>query len=232
MPGIDTPLALIKGTWFLMGSEDGEDNERPVHRVWVDTFELGACQVTNAEYAIFLQHTGHPPPPYLDDPTFSDPSQPVVAVSWLDAVSYCEWLRAVSGGRFRLPTEAEWECAARGGAEGMLYPWSDDAPQLQTGYATRRLTGPERGAQRAPNGYGLYDICENVHEWCSDWFRADYYAVSPERNPQGPEAGSRRVSRGGSWRHQITVTRCAARSSIPPTFKYTDYGFRIACGSK
>ena len=232
MPGIDTPLVLIRGTWFMMGSEDGADNERPVHRVWVDTFELGACQVTNAEYATFVQSTGHPPPPCRDDPRFSDPSQPVVAVSWIDAVRYCEWISDVTGRRFRLPTEAEWECAARGGAEGRRYPWGDDAPQLQPDYATRRLSGPERGAQRAPNGYGLYDICENVHEWCSDWFSADYYSVSPERNPRGPEAGSRRVSRGGSWRHQMTITRCAARSSIPPAFQYTDYGFRIACASE
>lgn len=232
MHGIETPLVLIEGTWFTMGSEAGQDNERPVHRLWVDTFELGACQVTNAEYALFLQATGHSPPPCLDTTGFSDPGQPVVAVSWFDAVRYCEWLSSVAGQRLRLPTEAEWECAARGGAEGRLYPWGDDAPQSQPDYATRKLLGPERVAQGAPNGYGLYDICENVHEWCSDWFGADYYSVSPENNPRGPETGSRRVSRGGSWRHQMTITRCGARSSIPPTSQYTDYGFRIACESE
>lgn len=80
-----------------------------------------------------------------------------------------------------------------------------------------------------PNGFGPYDICTNVHEWCKDWFGADYYASSPERNPRGPETGARRSSRGGSWRHHIKGTRCAARSSIPPQFKYADYGFRVAC---
>lgn len=229
-PRIETPLVpivpivLVKGTWFMMGSEEGGDNERPFHRVWVDTFGIGAYQVTNTEYASFVRSTGHSPPPGQDDPRLNDPNQPVVAVSWLDAVSYCEWLSNVAGSGFRLPTEAEWECAARAGAQGRRYPWGDDAPD----YAAQPLTGPECVGQRAPNGYGLYDACENVHEWCSDWYAADYYAVSPDRNPPGPETGSRRVSRGGSWRHRIRISRCAARSSLPPRFHYMDYGFRIA----
>lgn len=217
------PLVLIEGTWFLMGSED-RGEERPVHRVWVDTFELAATQVSNADYALFVQSTGHSPPPCLNAPNFDDPDQPVVAVSWIDAVSYCEWLSRVAGRRFRLPTEAEWECAARGGVDGKRYPWGDDAPDDRA----RPLTGPERVGRRAPNGFGLYDMCENVHEWCSDWYRADYYAVSPECNPRGPETGARRASRGGSWRHQIKISRCAARSSLPPDSRYTDYGFRVA----
>ena len=84
-------------------------------------------------------------------------------------------------------------------------------------------------AQYAPNAFGLYDICENVHEWCSDWYQADYYAISTERNPVGPDRGDRRASRGGSWRHHVKASRCAARSSIPPEFHYADYGFRVAC---
>lgn len=229
MTGLHAPLVLIKGAWFLMGSEDGADNERPVHRVWVDSFELGAWQVTNGEYAAFLQSTGHARPPCWEDPQFNDPDQPVVAVSWFEAVNYCQWLSSATGRHFRLPTEAEWECAARGEADRKLYPWGDDPPQSCPDYDTRWQSGPEPVACGAPNGFGLYDICENVHEWCSDWYRADYYSVSPDRNPRGPEAGSRRVSRGGSWRHQIKISRCAARSSIPPDFRYTDYGFRIAC---
>jgi len=90
------------------------------------------------------------------------------------------------------------------------------------------LIAPRTVAKTRPNTFGLYDMCENVHEWCSDWYGADYYRVSPDRNPQGPPAGTRRTSRGGSWRHQIKFTRCAARSSIPPEFRYADYGFRIA----
>ena len=205
-------LVRIEGSWFMMGSDDGEDNERPVHRVWVDSFEIAAFPVTNAEYALFA------PPPFANDPALNDANQPVIAVSWNDAMLYCEWL-----GSFRLPTEAEWEFAARGGLEGRRYPWGDDVPRD----SKRNLSGPDRVGQRAPNAYGLYDMCENVHEWCGDWYAAGYYAVSPSRNPGGPESGRRRVSRGGSWRHQVKITRCAARSSIPPEFRYTDYGFRI-----
>jgi formylglycine-generating enzyme required for sulfatase activity len=96
-------------------------------------------------------------------------------------------------------------------------------------YEKRWKKGPEPVAQYAANAFGLYDICENVHEWCSDWYKAGYYAESPERNPTGPDRGDRRASRGGSWRHHIKAARCASRSSIPPEFHYADYGFRVAC---
>ncbi len=212
-----------------MGSEEGTDNERPVHRVRVSAFALAASQVTNAEYALFLQSTGHPPPPFWSRTNFDHPTQPVVAVSWFDATGYCQWLSSVSGRRFRLPSEAEWECAARGGSEEKLYPWGNDPPQSRPHYDNRWINGPEPVGGSAPNAFGLYDMCENVHEWCSDWYAAGYYGIGPEDNPRGPESGLRRVSRGGSWRHQVKISRCAARSSIPPAFRYADYGFRVAC---
>jgi len=222
----------IAEAWFVMGSQrgsaDGQENERPPHRVHVDAFEIGACQVTNAEYRAFVEASGHAPPPHWHDHGFDDSEQPVVAVSWLDAVAYCDWQSQISGLRVRLPSEAEWECAARGGIEGARFPWGDDPPHSRPDYATRWLRGPEPVGRQAPNAFGLYDICENVHEWCSDWYGADYYASSPEHNPRGPETGARRVSRGGSWRHQIKISRCAARSSLPPESRYADYGFRIA----
>ena len=217
----------IEGGWFLMGSNVGQSVEGPVHRVWVDSFAMAATQVTVEEYARFLEATGNAPPPNWGDPNFSAPRQPVVAVSWFEAEAYCGWLSSVTGSRYRLPTEAEWERAARGGAEGRLFPWGDDPPTSRPNYDTRWRTGPEPVGQSEPNGYGLFDMCENVHEWCSDWFAADYYAISPDRNPQGPEEGQRKASRGGSWRHQIKIARCSARSSIPPEFKYADYGFRV-----
>ena len=212
-----------------MGSEVGQENELPVHRVWVDRFLLGARQVTHADYSSFLLATGAAPPPFWEDANFCHPEQPVVGVSWFEAVHFCDWLSSFTNRRFRLPTEAEWERAARGGEEGKLFPWGNTPPQDLPGYASRWKAGPEPVARCAPNRFGLYDICENVHEWCSDWYAPNYYAVSPERNPQGPESGQRRASRGGSWRHHIKATRCAARSSIPPEFHYADYGFRIAC---
>jgi formylglycine-generating enzyme required for sulfatase activity len=232
--GTDFPkpeFALIPEGWFWMGDEAGQDNERPLHRVWVDAFRLAVCQVTNAEYARFLNATSSLPPPFWSDPNFDNSRQPVVAVSWFDAVKYCDWRSGSEdpGCRFRLPTEAEWERAARGGVEGLLYPWGNSSPQSLPDYAKRWKKGPEPVAAYAPNRFGLYDISENVHEWCNDWYQPDYYAISPERNPRGPETGTRRVSRGGSWRHHVKVSRCGARSSIPPEFQYADYGFRIAC---
>jgi sulfatase modifying factor 1 len=221
-------MARIPEGWFAMGCENGQENERPVHRVWVDSFELAAFQVTNAEYAQFIEATKHQPPPNWGDPPFSQPKQPAVAVSWTDAAAYCDWLCSLTAQRYRLPTEAEWERAARGGLDGMLYPWGDEPPESLPNYAARWQTGPEPVGGDAPNGFGLYDIGANVHEWCADWYSPDYYGTSPERNPRGPATGSRRASRGGSWRHYTKISRCAARSSIPPEFKYADYGFRVA----
>lgn len=211
-----------------MGCASGRDDEKPVHRVWVDAFELAAFQTTNAEYATFLSATGNSQPLTWSDPDFHHPMQPVCSVSWFDAVAYCEWLSSVSGRQYRLPTEAEWERAARGGAEDTLYPWGNGEPEEIPDYCERWKCGPEPVGLYSPNAYGLYNLGDNVHEWCADWYDANYYSSSPERNPQGPPAGSRRASRGGSWRHQIKVTRTAARSSIPPEMKYADYGFRVA----
>ena len=228
--GVTEPeLVRIPEGWFYMGSEHGQDNERPVHRVWVDAFQLAAKQVTNTEYACFLNATSSKAPPFWTDLNFNHPEQPVVAVSWFEANEYCEWLKASTGRKYRLPTEAEWERAARGEMEGRMYPWGDAPPQSLPDYDKRWKTGPEPAGCYARNAFGLYDISENVHEWCSDWYQPDYYSVSPERNPRGPQSGTRRASRGGSWRHHIKVSRCAARSSIPPEFQYADYGFRVAC---
>jgi len=221
-------MVRIPEDWFLMGSDAGQENERPVHRVWVEPFELAACQVTNAEYARFLAATQHRKPLHCEDPLFSHPEQPVVAPSWFDAVAYCEWLSARTCKHYRLPSEAEWERAARGGEEGKIYPWGDTPLESLANYAARWRSAPEAVGRAERNAYGLFDIGANVHEWCADWFGADYYRVSPERNPQGPPEGSRRASRGGSWRHATKVSRCAARSSIPPEFQYADYGFRVA----
>jgi sulfatase modifying factor 1 len=220
-------MVTIPAGFFLMGSEKGQENERPVHRVWLDEFDLAECQVTRAEYAQFLGATGHPQPLHWDDPNFSNPKQPVIAVSWFDAVAYCEWLSGATGRRFRLPTEAEWERAARGGMEQDEYPWGNSPPESLPNYSERWKTGPEPVGVAERNTYGLCDMGANVHEWCSDWFSADYYGASLDRNPKGPAIGTRRASRGGSWRHYTKVSRCAARSSIPPEFQYADYGFRL-----
>jgi len=213
-----------------MGCETGQEEERPVHRVWADAFEMAIFQVRNRDFAVFLEVTGHPAPPQWDEPNFNHPDQPAVAVNWIEAAKYCEWLSQVSGRHYRLPSEAEWERAARGGAEGLLYPWGNDPPQSRAAYRRRwggDVKGPLLVGEDAPNPFGIYDLCENVHEWCGDWFGRDYYSRAPQRNPRGPSSGERRASRGGAWRHHVKVSRCAARSSIPPMLQYADYGFRV-----
>ena len=228
---VEPALILIPQTTFLMGSDAGQDCERPIHSVTVDAFLLASTQATNAEYGRFLRATSVLPPPFWSDLNFNHPQQPVTGVSWFEAARYCEWLSSQVGRAFRLPTEAEWECAARGGLAQKNFPWGDDPPQSLPDYATRWQTGPEPVARYAPNAFGLYDICDNVHEWCSDWYDPNYYAASLGHNPQGPASGQRKASRGGSWRHHIKVARCSARSSIPPEFQYADYGFRVACSA-
>jgi formylglycine-generating enzyme required for sulfatase activity len=223
---IEPEMIVILAGEFMMGCRTGAENERPVHRVWVDRFAIGRLAVTNRLYRIFVEETARQAPTGWDDADFNHPDQPVTSVCWFDAVAYCQWLGERTGKRFRLPTEAEWERAARGGLDEKLYTWGDDAPETQPHYTELSRTGPEPSCNRPPNGFGLYDISENVHEWCADWYDAGYYSVSPERNPQGPSSGVRRASRGGSWRHQIKIARVAARSSLPPEYQYSDYGFR------
>jgi formylglycine-generating enzyme required for sulfatase activity len=153
---------------------------------------------------------------------------PAVAISWFDADVYCDWLSELRGEGVRLPSEAEWEWAALAGRD-VVYPWGDDAPETLPNYEQRWLEGPEPvDAYPSRHPWGFLGLGENVHEWCSDWYDRDYYEISPVKDPRGPEEGRRRSSRGGAWRHSIKVSRCAARSSIPPHMQYTDYGFRLA----
>jgi formylglycine-generating enzyme required for sulfatase activity len=222
-------IVIIPEGYFLMGSENGQENERPPHRVWLEGFGIGKFPVTNREYSVFVEETRALGPPFRSGPMFADADQPVVGVTWHDATAYCGWLSQRSAKTFRLPSEAEWERAARGKREGALYPWGDEPPSARpyAGYDVKS-GGPDRVGANEPNDFGLYDMSEGVHEWCNDYYAYDYYRYSPERNPQGPDSGQRRVSRGGSWRHRIKFSRCAARSSLPPSFKYADYGFRVA----
>ena len=227
--------------WFSMGAEEGAEDERPVHRVWVDAFEMAIHPVTCAQYEAFVRETRHEPP--RDWQLFAiAPDRPVVGVSWLDCQAYCRWRNGepdpplntplvASGFRrenlLRLPTEAEWERAARGGVDGRRYPWGDEMPGWIPEGGRGPVAGPWPVTLGDANAFGVFGIAANVHEWCADWYASDFYAHSPERNPSGPERGERRASRGGSWRHAVTISRCAARSRIDPSFRYTDYGFRL-----
>jgi formylglycine-generating enzyme required for sulfatase activity len=217
---------LIPEGFFLMGCRGRRDDEEPPHRVLVSAFEMAATPVTRREFQIYLQATGEEPPPWWDDPAFCRDRQPVVGVNWLEATAYCDWLSLETGHRFRLPTEAEREKAARGGQCDLLYPWGDDPAGGGHRTLAGPLEGPEDVAQTPPNGYGLFNMADNVHEWCLDGYHPGFYGTSPMENPCAPPTTLRRSSRGGSWRHQCVVTRCAARSSLPPRLHYSDFGFR------
>lgn len=211
-----------------MGSAAGRADEAPEHRVWVGPFELAVDPVTRVEYARFLAATKRDAPREWDNPRFAAPDLPVVGVSWNDAVVYCLWRSSQPDDPVRLPTEAEWERAARAGRDGEAYPGGAVIPAWIPRAGKGPLDGPWRVALGPPNAYGVRGIAANIHEWCADWHAAGYYAGSPRRNPRGPDAGVRRASRGGSWRHAVTISRSAARSKLDPSFRYTDYGFRVA----
>jgi len=218
-------LVRVPGGRFRMGSATGRPDEAPIHDVEVASFQIGATPVTRAEYAPFLAETGAPAPPWWSQPAFLDPEQPVVGVTWDDAMAFAGWLGAACGGSWRLPTEAEWEKAARGGLDGAATAWGAALPDGEV--PAGHLEAPWRLGRGRPNGYGLLDATTVVHEWCLDWYGEGYYAVSPLRDPRGPEEGERRASRGGSWRHHVRWSSPAGRSSLPPSYRYADYGFRL-----
>jgi formylglycine-generating enzyme len=220
----------LPGGSFEMGG-GARTNENPRHAVTLSPFRLARAPVTRDEYQRFLNAAGHPQPAFWREPQFDGPRLPAVGPSWEDALTYCSWAGDRLGIALRLPTEAEWEGAAKAGRE-VLYPWGDDPPESLPDYPRRWLSGPEPvDAYPSLHPLGFLGLGENVHEWCADWYDAGYYAVSPTVDPRGPLSGRRRASRGGSWRHEVKGSRCAARSAIPPRFRYSDYGFRLATGA-
>jgi len=216
-------MALIPAGEFQMGDafNEGWGSELPVHTVYVDAFYIDVYEVTNARYQKFMDETGHEAPWTWDYPDFNAPHQPVVGVYVNDAVAYAEW-----AGK-RLPTEAEWEKAARGGLVGKRFPWGDEITHDDASYS-----GGDWGAATvgsfAPNSYGLYDMAGNVWEWCADRYDADYYSISPERNPTGPGSGTFRVLRGGSWNNSTNFLRVSNRLYALPSHAHNNVGFR--CG--
>jgi formylglycine-generating enzyme required for sulfatase activity len=180
----------------------------PADAAGVGAFLLGRTPVTNREYAPFVASGRAPTPPWWTHPDFCSPLQPVVGVSWEDSSVYCAWLSESTGSLWRLPTEAEWERAACGGLERPPTAWGEAIPPDEV--PAGPLRGPWEAGRGTPNGYGLCDMGTIVHEWCLDW-----------REP------GRRASRGGSWRHAVRWSSPAASSSLPPGYRYSDYGFRV-----
>ncbi|MFH1006885.1 MAG: SUMF1/EgtB/PvdO family nonheme iron enzyme [Candidatus Latescibacterota bacterium] len=246
-------MALIPAGSFQMGDafNEGYSDERPVHTVYVDAFYMDVCEVTNAQYCVFLNELGNQTEggvPWLHIgssyylitlsggqfvPESGYEDHPVIEVTWFGASAYAEW-----AGK-RLPTEAEWEKAARGGLEGKRYPWGDEDPAGgkcnyvdYSGPLTSQMSNLYSGrgtlpvGSFEPNGYGLCDMAGNVWEWCNDWYDSGYYSNSPESNPTGAASGTFRVLRGGSLFNNPISIRCANRLCFSPTDSLYGLGFR------
>ncbi|RMH35811.1 MAG: hypothetical protein D6690_08005 [Nitrospirae bacterium] len=191
-------MVRIPAGEFTMGSNEHED-ETP-HQVVLDAYDIDTYEVSNSEYRAFLKATGHPAPAYWDDPRLNGDNQPVVGVNWYDAKAFCEWKGK------RLPTEAEWEHAAKGPA-GHHYPWGHEIDPSKANYGQHvGRTAPVNAYPEGVSGFGVYNMAGNVFEWVADWYDPNYYKVSPAWNPQGPPIGINfagqgpvKVLRGGSW---------------------------------
>ena len=235
--GVPEDMVLVPAGEYTMGSSAVGGSAEPEHDVYLDAYWIDKYEVTNYEYKLFCDETGHS---YPSDPGFSGmpnyftdyPDYPVVKVTWYDAEDYAEW-----AGK-RLLTEAEWERAAKGNQENLLWPWGNSFSALIGGTTYHaNISGTGDGwANTSPVGTfptgvspaGCYDMAGNVWEWCSDWYDSGYYSSSPSYNPQGPVSGSTRVTRGGSWTYDSSNARCAYRYGINPPYQGTIYGFRCA----
>jgi serine/threonine-protein kinase len=230
---------------FIMGSDEGESDEQPVHTVYLDAFHIDRTEVTNAQYQKCVEAGACQVPISCEggEPTYGDVSKAdhaVICVNWNDARAYCAW-----AGK-RLPTEAEWEKVARG-TDGRTYPWGNTSDGSRLNFCDRNCqfdwkdsNADDDYAQTAPVGsypqgaspYGALDMAGNVWEWVADWYDSGYYSQSPARNPPGPDSGEYRVLRGGSWLNGAADVRSAARFWFVPAARYLDVGFRCARGSQ
>jgi formylglycine-generating enzyme required for sulfatase activity len=252
---------LVPAGAFRMGDAvgDGMPRERPVHVVELDAYYIGKYEITNKEWRAFRDDPGYDNPAFWPGGRIASKTQipywtqannhgggtpdsdpyPVLGVNWDSAVAYCNWLSAKTGRKYRLPTEAEWEKAARG-TDQRLYPWGNTIDRSYANFVgtqtfdTGRPVGFFDGTKRADlqthnnaSPYGAMDMAGNVMEWCSDWYDRDYYATSPRKNPTGPATGAYKVLRGGTFFLEAFELRTSARSAAWPSFQaHRMVGFR------
>ena len=226
MPVALKDFSWVKGGSFVMGSDEGDEDAKPAHQVSVSDFYIGKYEVTVAEYKLFCEQTNRPFPnekiEWLAD-------HPMTFVSWYDAESYCLWLQKITNLPFRLPTEAEWEYAAKEGQLSREYTFSGSNNINDVGWYKQNSIGTMHSTvgKLKPNSLGIFDMSGNVWEWCADWYNSKYYSFSPSENPGGPSVGKVKAGRGGSWfNRDVNLT---FRYFVTPTSKTNYLGFRVAC---
>ena len=245
--GQNMGLRLIDAGTFYMGSTEveAERDERNVHLVYLNAFYISKYEVTVGQYLAFCRATNKHWPIWLEAnnqyniltgasanyykekgySTYENEQLPITGISWNDAEAFCQWLSAQTGRRFRLPTEAEWEYAARGGAS-FRYSGSDNVAEVAW-FADNSGAKPQPVGQKKPNNYGLYDMSGNVWEWCADLY--EDYGLESLYNPTGGRYMSNRVFRGGSWNYPPVNCRVSDRAAYEPTFRHYNLGFRVVC---
>ncbi len=218
-------MVFVKGGTFMMGSEDGEDNEKPVHEVTLSDFYIGKYPVTFEEYDKFCQSTKRNKP---NAEGWGRETRPVINVSWNDTNDYCDWLSKKTGQKYRLPTEREWEFAARGGNESKGFTFSGSDDPKEVGWFGSKVFGKTHFVgQNKPNEIGIFDMSGNVWEWCSDEWYEDYEEISKNKNVWTDSKNLDRVVRGGSYQDSAKYLRISSRNSFTFNFILKNVGFRL-----
>ena len=223
--GVSFDMIAVEGGTFTMGAtaeqaSDAYSDEKPTHQVTLSSYYIGKTEVTQELWQAVMG----------SNPSgFSGANLPVEKVSWEDCQIFIAILNELTGKYFRLPTEAEWEYAARGGSKSQGYKYSgSNTVDDVAWYPSNSSSKTHPVATKAPNELGIYDMSGNVLEWCSDWYSSSYYSSSSQYNPTGPASGSRRVYRGGSWGSSARLCRVSYRDYNGPSYRFYNLGLRLA----